>query len=145
MKHLALPLVDAYLIVRSRRLSVLIQPNMRLLYNLLGWEVRLALERAAAAVPSEDEPMDTSADQTTESAVTEALAAASATIDVSVGAAEKVEVKDIRTPSPVSGRKVVEVAGVRVDEDVLRAEMARALSWPYLAREVHRLNEKYLH
>ncbi|KAJ3727463.1 protein-tyrosine phosphatase-like protein [Lentinula raphanica] len=33
MKHLSLPLVDAYLIVRSRRLSVLIQPNMRLLYN----------------------------------------------------------------------------------------------------------------
>ena len=120
---------------------------MRLLYNLLGWEVRLALERAAAAVPSSDEPMGTSADQTTESAVTEALAAASATIDVSVGAVEKVEVKDIRTPSPIggTGRKVVEVAGVRVDEDVLRAEMARALSWPYLAREVHRLNEKYLH
>ncbi|KAK7691278.1 hypothetical protein QCA50_004671 [Cerrena zonata] len=46
MKHLSLPLVDAYLIVRSRRLSVLIQPNMRLLYNLLGWEVKLAKECA---------------------------------------------------------------------------------------------------
>ena len=95
---------------------------------------------------TEDDAMDTSSD--TNQAVTEALAAASATIDVSVGAAEKaggMQVKDIRTPSPVSGRKVVEVAGVRVDEDVLRAEMARALSWPYLAREVHRLNEKYLH
>ena len=46
MQHLSIPLVDAYLIVRSRRLSVLIQPNMRLLYNLLGWEVRLARERA---------------------------------------------------------------------------------------------------
>ena len=45
MKHLNLPLVDAYLIVRSRRLSVLIQPNMRLLYNILGWEVKLAKER----------------------------------------------------------------------------------------------------
>lgn len=46
MKHLSLPLVDAYLIVRSRRLSVLIQPNMRLLYNLCGWEIKLAKERA---------------------------------------------------------------------------------------------------
>lgn len=79
MKHLGLPLVDAYLIVRSRRLSVLIQPNMRLLYNLLGWEVKLARERAGD------------------------------------------------------------------DEDKLRAELARCLNWPYLAREVHALNEKYLH
>jgi len=79
MKHLGLPLVDAYLIVRSRRLSVLIQPNMRLLYNLLGWEVKLARERAGDY------------------------------------------------------------------EDKLRAELARCLNWPYLAREVHALNEKYLH
>ncbi|KAJ7015824.1 hypothetical protein C8F04DRAFT_1364360 [Mycena alexandri] len=46
MKHLSLPLVDAYLIVRSRRLSLLIQPNMRLLYNLCGWEIKLGKERA---------------------------------------------------------------------------------------------------
>ncbi|TFK49728.1 hypothetical protein OE88DRAFT_1755506 [Heliocybe sulcata] len=78
MKHLGVPLVDAYLIVRSRRLSVLIQPNMRLLYNLLGWEVRLARERAGE------------------------------------------------------------------DEERLRGELARCVNWPYLAREVHRLNEKYL-
>lgn len=81
MKHLNIPLVDAYLIVRSRRLSVLIQPNMRLLYNLCGWEIKLARERAG---PEEDE------------------------------------------------RK-------------LKNELARSLSWPYLAREVHALNEKYLH
>ncbi|KAA1476202.1 hypothetical protein DENSPDRAFT_499399 [Dentipellis sp. KUC8613] len=79
MKHLALPLVDAYLVVRSRRLSVLIQPNMRLLYNLCGWEVKLARERAGG------------------------------------------------------------------DEARLRGELARALNWPFLAREVHALNEKYLH
>lgn len=79
MKHLRIPLVDAYLIVRSRRLNVLIQPNMRLLYNLCGWEVDLARERA----------------------------------------------KD--------------------DINKLRCELARSLNWPYLAREVHRLNEKYLH
>ncbi|EPT05494.1 hypothetical protein FOMPIDRAFT_96003 [Fomitopsis schrenkii] len=78
MKHLSLPLVDAYLIVRSRRLSVLIQPNMRLLYNLLGWEVRLARERAGD------------------------------------------------------------------DKDKLRVELARCLNWPYLAKEVHLLNQKYL-
>ncbi|KAG9126542.1 tyrosine/serine/threonine protein phosphatase pps1 [Ceratobasidium sp. 392] len=48
MKHLGVGLVDAYLMVRSRRLSVLIQPNMRLLYNLCGWEIQLAKERAVA-------------------------------------------------------------------------------------------------
>lgn len=79
MKHLGISLVDAYLIVRSRRLSVLIQPNMRLLYNLCGWEIKLAKERAGD------------------------------------------------------------------DEDLLRAELARTLCWPYLAKEVHALNEKYLH
>lgn len=79
MKHLGLPLVDAYLIVRSRRLSVLIQPNMRLLYNLLGWEVKLAKQRAGGS------------------------------------------------------------------EDLLKAELARSLNWPTLAKEVHSLNEKYLH
>ncbi|KAF8717927.1 Dual specificity phosphatase, catalytic domain, partial [Rhizoctonia solani] len=52
MKHLEVGLVDAYLMVRSRRLSVLIQPNMRLLYNLCGWEIQLAKERAKeGAVP----------------------------------------------------------------------------------------------
>lgn len=78
MQHLGLSLVETYLVVRSRRLSVLIQPNMRLLYNLLGWEVRLARERAGG------------------------------------------------------------------DERRLREELRRTLSWPYLAREVHALNEKYL-
>ncbi|KXN86091.1 Dual specificity protein phosphatase PPS1 [Leucoagaricus sp. SymC.cos] len=79
MKHLNLPLVDAYLIVRSRRLSVLIQPNMRLLYNLCGWEIKLAKERAKG------------------------------------------------------------------DERKLKQELSRSLSWPSLAKEVHALNEKYLH
>lgn len=51
MKHLNLPLVDSYLIVRSRRLSVLIQPNMRLLYNLCGWEIKLARERVGSDDP----------------------------------------------------------------------------------------------
>ena len=79
MKHLNLPLVDAYLIVRSRKLSVLIQPNMRLLYNLCGWEIKLAKERAKG------------------------------------------------------------------DQQKLKLELARTLTWPYLAKEVHALNEKYLH
>jgi dual specificity MAP kinase phosphatase len=79
MKCLKISLAEAYLIVRSRRLSVLIQPNMRLLYNLCGWEVKLAYERAA------DDP------------------------------------------------------------ERLRTELARCVNWPYLAREVHLLNEKYLH
>jgi dual specificity MAP kinase phosphatase len=79
MKCLGISLVEAYLIVRSRRLSVLIQPNMRLLYNLCGWEVKLAYSRAAG------------------------------------------------------------------DPERLRTELARCVPWPYLAREIHLLNEKYLH
>jgi len=79
MKCLGISLVEAYLIVRSRRLSVLIQPNMRLLYNLCGWEVRLAYDRAAG------------------------------------------------------------------DPERLRTELARCVPWPYLAREIYLLNEKYLH
>lgn len=79
MKNLGISLVEAYLIVRSRRLSVLIQPNMRLLYNLCGWEVKLAQERAAC------------------------------------------------------------------NTERTRMELARCVNWPYLAREVHLLNEKYLH
>ncbi|PIL35333.1 hypothetical protein GSI_02058 [Ganoderma sinense ZZ0214-1] len=84
MKHLGIPLVDAYLIVRSRRLSVLIQPNMRLLYNLLGWEIKLARERCERALGD-------------------------------------------------------------TEEGQMQHELARALNWPYLAKEVHALNEKYLH
>ncbi|KAF8339541.1 protein-tyrosine phosphatase-like protein [Cantharellus anzutake] len=78
MKYHRYSLVDAYLLVRSRRLSILIQPNMRLLYNLVGWEIECAKEKAAyQGVPPET------------------------------------------------------YIGAR-------------LSWPYLAREVHRLNERYL-
>lgn len=105
MKYLALPLVDAYLIVRSRRLSVLIQPNMRLLYNLCGWEVRLAMEHAKST-----------------------------------------RTNSVSTPDPTSQSQTqTEVcSGDGVDMTRLRQELARALNWPYLAREVHRLNEKYL-
>lgn len=45
MRRLSLPLADAYLLVRSKRLSVLIQPNIRLLFDLLGWEIQIARER----------------------------------------------------------------------------------------------------
>ncbi|KAI0749280.1 hypothetical protein C8Q80DRAFT_1269183 [Daedaleopsis nitida] len=93
MKHLGLPLVDAYLIVRSRRLSVLIQPNMRLLYNLLGWEIKLARERAERAL-------------------------------LSSGSSTNREVQ-MKTR--------------------VQYELARALNWPFLSKEVHALNEKYLH
>ena len=92
MKHLSLPLVDAYLVVRSRRLSVLIQPNMRLLYNLLGWEIKLARERSERALASVDDTQER-------------------------------EKKRVR----------------------MQYELARALNCPYLAKEVHALNEKYLH
>ncbi|KAI1797056.1 hypothetical protein LXA43DRAFT_969611 [Ganoderma leucocontextum] len=92
MKHLGIPLVDAYLIVRSRRLSVLIQPNMRLLYNLLGWEIKLARERCERALVGQGGECD----EWTNNAR-------------------------------------------------MQHELPRALNWPYLAKEVHALNEKYLH
>lgn len=95
MKHLGISLVDAYLIVRSRRLSVLIQPNMRLLYNLLGWELKLVKKQC-------------------EREVREALC-------------------------------IDESSEVQVPADKLRDRLSRCLNWPYLAREVHALNEKYLH
>ena len=100
MKHLNLPLVDAYLIVRSRRLNVLIQPNMRLLYNLCGWEVELARERVRAEAKAE------------------------ARADVKGVEGEEREEKE---------------------KERLRWMLSRSLNWPFLAREVHRLNEKYLH
>lgn len=55
--------------------SVLIQPNLRLLYNLCSWEVELAREQ---------------------------------------------------------------------DEEKQRAFLSRRLAWPFLAGEVHTLNEKYI-
>lgn len=100
MKHLNLSLVDAYLIVRSRRLSVLIQPNMRLLYNLCGWEVELARERVKEEV-----------------------------------ARLKGQVRDAEGSSPSTS----------VEEEMMQRTLRRALNWPFLAREVHCLNAKYLH
>ena len=85
MQYLNIPLVDAYLIVRSRRLSVLIQPNMRLLYNLIGWELKLVKERCEREEKDE-----------------------------------------------------------RMREERMKKELCRCLNWPYLAKEVHALNEKYL-
>ncbi|GJJ71361.1 hypothetical protein EMPS_03711 [Entomortierella parvispora] len=41
MAHYHLSLVDAYLMVRARRLSVIIQPNLLFMYELLQWEQQL--------------------------------------------------------------------------------------------------------
>ncbi|KAF9387836.1 tyrosine/serine/threonine protein phosphatase pps1 [Mortierella sp. AD011] len=41
MAHYNLSLVDAYLMVRARRLSVIIQPNLLFMYELLQWEYQL--------------------------------------------------------------------------------------------------------
>ncbi|KAF8525877.1 hypothetical protein BU17DRAFT_40942 [Hysterangium stoloniferum] len=131
MKHLSLSLVDAYLIVRSRRLSVLIQPNMRLLYNLCGWEVELAREKVreefrqrragrsvgeeAAQVQSEKKDTEMDVDST--------------------GTAERDADADADA-----------IAGDQKEEaDLMQKALKKSLNWPYLAREVHMLNEKYLH
>ncbi|KAG0359745.1 tyrosine/serine/threonine protein phosphatase pps1 [Podila minutissima] len=41
MAHYNMSLADAYLMVRARRLSVIIQPNLLFMYELLQWEQRL--------------------------------------------------------------------------------------------------------
>ncbi|WFD29971.1 hypothetical protein MSPP1_000985 [Malassezia sp. CBS 17886] len=51
MAHLDLALVDAYLLVRSRRLNVLIQPNLLFVWELRGWEAFLAAHCARGAAP----------------------------------------------------------------------------------------------
>jgi dual specificity MAP kinase phosphatase len=128
MKHLSLSLVDAYLIVRSRRLSVLIQPNMRLLYNLCGWEIKLALERATIL---ESEPESSAA----------ADASNSTAAPMEGMESEGGIVEERRIEQSEGGKR----SRPRIDEDKLRELLASAVSWPYLAKEVHRLNEKYLH
>lgn len=50
MAHLDLTLVESYLLVRSRRLSILIQPHLLFFWELRGWETYVAsqkLKRAA--------------------------------------------------------------------------------------------------
>ncbi|WFC96028.1 hypothetical protein MBRA1_002684 [Malassezia brasiliensis] len=58
MAHLDITLVDAYLLVRSRRLNVLIQPHLLFFWELRAWEARIAaaLGRRAACDPAHAEP-----------------------------------------------------------------------------------------
>ncbi len=46
MAHLDLSLVETYLLVRSRRLNILIQPHLLFMFNLRSWEVYLARQKA---------------------------------------------------------------------------------------------------
>ena len=68
---------------------------MRLLYNLLGWELKL--------------------------------------------------IKEWCERETREAQGVDEHSEVQVPEDKLREGLSECLNWPYLAREVHALNEKYLH
>ena len=98
MRHLSLSLASAYLLVRSRRLSVLIQPNIRLLFDLLGWEVHIAKERIKTK--SDEHSTDLSMEE----------------------------------DSSIISRK----------DELLAKELHQALCWPYIAREIYRLNAKYI-
>jgi dual specificity MAP kinase phosphatase len=127
MKHLGLSLVEAYLLVRSRRLSVLIQPNMRLLYNLCGWEVRLAKERAGIV------------------AVAGSKGGGGGGGGDGGGDDDDVVMNGIDDASGADTNIVIDGMNVGAEKiDRLRLELAKTLSWPYLAKEVHELNEKYL-
>lgn len=142
MKHLNLPLVDSYLIVRSRRLSVLIQPNMRLLYNLCGWEAELAHDRVVAARQREaatssessvfcDSPTDPMAFDANEATLVKSTSTTTVHVaPVCTGS---------HAPADLDARLADREYAIR-----LQAEMGRKLTWPFLAREVHLLNEKYL-
>lgn len=46
MAHLDLSLVESYLLVRSRRLNILIQPHLLFFWELRGWEAFLVQEKA---------------------------------------------------------------------------------------------------
>ncbi|PWN41790.1 hypothetical protein IE81DRAFT_347978 [Ceraceosorus guamensis] len=46
MAHLDLNLVESYLLVRSRRLNILIQPHLLFFWELRGWETYLARQKA---------------------------------------------------------------------------------------------------
>jgi dual specificity MAP kinase phosphatase len=98
MRHLSLPLADAYLLVRSRRLSVLIQPNIRLFFDLLAWEIHIARERL------------------------------------------KVRGSKMRTSSSSGNDAPI----VSQEVEFLTQELHQALCWPFLAREIYRLNAKYI-
>ncbi|EJD49550.1 hypothetical protein AURDEDRAFT_182705 [Auricularia subglabra TFB-10046 SS5] len=143
MKHLELPLIDAYLIVRSRRLSVLIQPNMRLLYNLVGWEAELAHQKVQAELSGNQpspkfEPV---------SVFGKDVDMVDSPVDISDDGDQTIT--SFTTPRVVPKPIPVEAEFTARLQDPeyaarLRKELARSLSWPYLAREVHLLNEKYL-
>jgi hypothetical protein len=81
-------------------------PPRTLLYNLCGWEVKLAKEHVEGAG------------------------------DNSVSAVQSLE-------DYVNGERKVQKR--QEMEKKLERELARTLTWPYLAMEVHKLNEKYLH
>ncbi|KAH7097386.1 hypothetical protein BKA62DRAFT_744835 [Auriculariales sp. MPI-PUGE-AT-0066] len=134
MKHLNLPLVDSYLIVRSRRLSVLIQPNMRLLYNLCGWEAELAHDRVTKALKdAHNESAPCAAPSVIDDEMTLVYSTSTTTVHVA--------------PVTTGSHAPADLAARLADSTyaaTLQKELARKLTWPFLAREVHLLNEKYL-
>lgn len=49
MAHLDMSLIESYLMVRSRRLSILIQPHLLFFWELRGWETYLATQKVKRA------------------------------------------------------------------------------------------------
>jgi dual specificity MAP kinase phosphatase len=58
MAHLDLSLVESYLLVRSRRLNIVIQPHLLFIWELRGWETYLnkAKHNQARMLQSRDHP-----------------------------------------------------------------------------------------
>ncbi|CAO1618036.1 unnamed protein product [Sympodiomycopsis kandeliae] len=53
MAHLDLTLVESYLLVRSRRLSILIQPHLLFFWELRGWETYVASQKLKRCLAQE--------------------------------------------------------------------------------------------
>ncbi|KAL7414584.1 hypothetical protein BDY24DRAFT_414300 [Mrakia frigida] len=98
MKHCGLSLIDAYMLTRARRLNVLIQPNLKFLYELQGWEVEVSREKAEAE-----------------------------------RGLKPIDIEDPSSPP------------TKPTEDTPRAHGRKAVSWPFLCREIASLNHRYLH
>lgn len=56
MAHLDITLIDAYLLVRSRRLNVLIQPHLLFFWELRAWETRIAASLGRYVAPGAPRP-----------------------------------------------------------------------------------------
>ncbi|CAO1613323.1 unnamed protein product [Parajaminaea phylloscopi] len=163
MAHLDMSLVESYLMVRSRRLSILIQPHLLFFWELRGWETHLAAQKAKRTAHSGEQnqptrdraginlaslslegPPDTH--RTHDDAATTNVAHAADSpaakfggsdvdVDVDIGAGAG-------TPYNFQVADVERLPFGSGSPGGIAADSLR-LSWGYLCREIAALNERY--